>query len=161
MTKGYQLTSYSSKVVLIMFYLNLVNHPMFFLLSCCPTGIIWDTSLTHRGTQGRYLNHSYSHSDPCREGGLVVVVAHDISVTAQRPKSPFLFLDLLLGIWGLGLWTGILPWACQFLSEMGSWPSLHLASCVQRFIIPSLILTTTLFTTFNFAEILYNDINVH
>ena len=35
-----------------------------------------------------------------------MVVAHDILVAAQRPKSPFLFLDLPLGIWGLDFGLG-------------------------------------------------------
>ena len=48
----------SLNVPFIMFFLNMVNYPVFFLLMSTLT---WDTFLTLRGTWGFYLNHVIPH----------------------------------------------------------------------------------------------------
>ena len=48
----------SLNVPFIMFFLNMVNYPVFFPLMSTLT---WDTFLTLRGTWGFYLNHVIPH----------------------------------------------------------------------------------------------------
>ena len=74
-----------------MFFLNMVDYPVFFPSLSTLT---WDTFLTLRGTWGFYLNHVLpprpSKSYRVRWGGVVVGWVK-ILVTAQ-----------VLGIWDLG-----------------------------------------------------------
>ena len=57
-------------VPFIMFFLNMVNYPVFFPLMSTLT---WDTFLTLRGAWGFYLNHVIPHraSKSYRVGGVV------------------------------------------------------------------------------------------
>ena len=75
----------------MMFYLNMENYPVFFLLLSTWT---WDTFPTLRGTWGFYLNHVLPPRSS-KSYGVVGWVAHKILVTAQRLNSSFPF--------GLGL----------------------------------------------------------
>ena len=62
----------SLNVPIIMFFLNMVNYPVFF-----PTlsTLTWDTVLTPRGTWGIYLDHIHllTPFKSCGWGGVVVV----------------------------------------------------------------------------------------
>ena len=88
-----------------MFFLNMVDYPVFFPSLSTLTG---DTFLTLRGTWGFYLNHVL----PPRPSKSYRVgwwwVAHKILVSAPVP------LELILtgfdwvgdGPWGFGIWDG-------------------------------------------------------
>ena len=84
-----------------MFFLNMVDYPVFF--SSLST-LTWDTFLTLRGTQGFYLNYvlppgaSKSYGVVGGWGG---VGWYEILVTAQ--------------VLGFGIWIGLWTWACQFM----------------------------------------------
>ena len=62
-----------------MFFLNMVDYPVFFPSLSTLT---WDTFLTLRGTLGFYLNHVLP-SRPSESFGVVGWVAHKILVTAK------------------------------------------------------------------------------
>ena len=76
--------TFALNVPFVMFFLNMVNYPLFFPLMSTFT---WDTFLTLRGTWGFYLNHVIPHraSKSYGWGGVVVVVAHKILVSAPVP----------------------------------------------------------------------------
>ena len=71
-------------VPFIMFFLNMVNYPVFFPLMSTLT---WDTFLTLRGTWGFYLNHVIPQGASKSYRVVVVVgwVAHKILVSAPVP----------------------------------------------------------------------------
>ena len=81
-------------MILILFYLILVDYPMFFLSLSTLT---WDTSLTLRCTWGFYLNHAL----PPR-------LSKSYRPASPEPNSPFpprmTLRDLVLGLW-TGSWT--------------------------------------------------------
>ena len=79
-----------------MFYLNMVDYPVFFPLL---TTLTWDTSLALMGSQGWYLNHlgPLSPSESFRVGWCVGGWPIRYLWLAQRPN-----LDFGLGL-GLGL----------------------------------------------------------
>ena len=92
------------------------NYPVFFLL--LPPGL--GTPSWHSGVLGAsimLLSESCTPAWTLKKlcvvlcGGVVVV--HRILLTAHRPKSPFLFLDLSFMVFGHRLWTGTWPQACQ------------------------------------------------
>ena len=80
-----------------MFYLIIVDYPMFFPMLSTLT---WDTFLTLKGPGGFYLNHVLPPR-PSKSFGVVGWwwVAHKILVTAQ--------------VLGFGIWIGLWPRACQ------------------------------------------------
>ena len=78
--------------------LNMVNYHVVFLLLYTWT---WNTFLTLRGIWGFYLKHVL----PLRHSKSYMVGV------GQRP--PFPFLDLTFRDFGLGLWSGPWPRACQ------------------------------------------------
>ena len=72
----------SLNVPFIMFFLNMVNYPVFFLLMSTLT---WDTFLTLRGTWGFYLNHVIPHRASKSYRVVGWWVAHKILVSAPVP----------------------------------------------------------------------------
>ena len=76
-----------------MFFLNMVDYPVFFPSLSTLT---WDTFLTLRGTWGFYLNHVLPPR-PSKSYRVVGWVAHKILVTAQ--------------VLGFGIWIGLWPQA--------------------------------------------------
>ena len=88
-----------------MFFLNMVDYPVFFPSLSTLT---WDTFLTLRGTWGFYLNHVLPPR-PSKSFGVVVVgwwVAHKILVSAPVPLELILtgFDWVGAGPWGFGIW---------------------------------------------------------
>ena len=79
-----------------MFFLNMVDYPVFFPMLSTLT---WDTFLTLRGPWGFYLNHLV----PPRPSKSYRVGWLKILVTAQ--------------VLGFGIWIGQWPWANQFFWE--------------------------------------------
>ena len=79
-----------------MFFLNMVDYPVFF-----PTlsTLTWDTFLTLRGPWGFYLNHVLPPR-PSKSCGWVVGWSK-ILVTVQ--------------VLGFGIWIGLWPRACQLI----------------------------------------------
>ena len=70
-----------------MFFLNMVDYPVFFPSLSTLT---WDTFLTLRGTWGFYLNH----------------------VLPPRPSKSYKIL-VTAQVLGFGIWIGLWPRACQ------------------------------------------------
>ena len=90
-----------------MFFLNMVDYPMFFPMLSTLT---WDTFLTLRGPWGFYLNHVLP-TRPSKSYGVVGWwVAHKILVTAQ--------------VLGFGIWIGLWPRACQLVRSQSMSTSL-------------------------------------
>ena len=71
---------------------------------------IWDTFLTHRGTQRGHLNHvlPLRYSKSYGVVGSAVVVAHKTLVTAPSPKLNFPLLELTRRDLGQELDTGLI-----------------------------------------------------